>query len=189
MNEAQRLYAEAVEALNRRQWEAAHAMGLRLVGMVPGHGGVHFVAGVAALQLQRLPEGVRHLQRAVHLSPARADYAAQFARALAMARLTREALVAADAAAAMAPDDAATLDTLGVVYTQANEHAKAIALAKPLFEFPNNLLGLESIEGQDQHHPLLLAIVAYPELLKVQFIEKFLNIVLTISRQKYPQFA
>ena len=128
MNEAQRLYAEAVEALNRRQWEAAHAMGLRLVGMVPGHGGVHFVAGVAALQLQRLPEGVRHLQRAVHLSPKRADYAAQFARALAMARLTREALVAADAAAAMGPDDAATLDTLGVVYTQANEHAKAIAL-------------------------------------------------------------
>ena len=85
MNEAQRLYAEAVEALNRRQWEAAHAMGLRLVGMVPGHGGVHFVAGVAALQLQRLPEGVRHLQRAVHLSPARADYAGQCARALAMA--------------------------------------------------------------------------------------------------------
>ena len=128
MNEAQRLYAEAVEALNRRDWQGAHAMGVRLIGMVPDHGGVHFVAGVAALQLQHLPEGIRHLQRAVHLSPTRADYAAQFARALAMARLTREALVAADAAAAMAPDDAATLDTLGVVYTQANEHAKAIAL-------------------------------------------------------------
>src|SRR6187551_2547652 len=128
MNEAQRLYADAVQALNRRDWQAAHAMGVRLVGMVPEHGGVHFVAGVAALQLQQLPEGIRHLQRAVHLSPTRADYAAQFARALAMARLTREALVAADAAAAMAPDDAATLDTLGVVYTQANEHAKAIAL-------------------------------------------------------------
>ncbi|WP_374609594.1 sulfotransferase [Thermomonas sp.] len=128
MNEAQRMYADAVEALNRRQWQVAHDMGIRLTGMVPEHGGVHFVAGVAALQLQRLPEGIRHLQRAVHLSPARADYAAQFARALAMVRLTREALVAADAASAMSPDDPATLDTLGVVYTQANEHAKAIAL-------------------------------------------------------------
>lgn len=128
MNEAQRLYADAVEALNRRQWQAAHDMGVRLTAMVPDHGGVHFVAGVASLQLQRLPEGIRHLQRAVHLSPTRADYAAQFARALAMARLTREALVAADAASAMSPDDPATLDTLGVVYTQANEHAKAIAL-------------------------------------------------------------
>ncbi|HNV78863.1 MAG TPA: sulfotransferase [Thermomonas sp.] len=128
MNEAQRLYADAVDALNRRQWQAARAMGLRLIAMVPDHGGVHFVAGVASLQLQQLPEGIRHLQRAVHLSPKRPDYAAQFARALAMARLTREALVAADAASAMAPGDPATLDTLGVVYTQANEHAKAIAL-------------------------------------------------------------
>ncbi|HOZ24211.1 MAG TPA: tetratricopeptide repeat protein, partial [Thermomonas sp.] len=128
MNEAQRLYADAVDALNRRQWQAARAMGLRLIAMVPDHGGVHFVAGVASLQLQQLPEGIRHLQRAVHLSPKRPDYAAQFARALAMARLTREALVAADAASAMGPGDPATLDTLGVVYTQANEHAKAIAL-------------------------------------------------------------
>ena len=50
----------------------------------------------------------------MHLSPQRADYAAQFARALAMARLTRESLVAADAARALQPEDPATLDTLAV---------------------------------------------------------------------------
>ena len=128
MEDPRQVYARAVEALNAGRWPAAHELATRLLAQVPGHGGVHFVAGVAALQLQRLPEGLRHLQRAVHLSPQRADYAAQFARALAMARLTRESLVAADAARALQPEDPATLDTLAVVYTQANEHAKAIEL-------------------------------------------------------------
>lgn len=128
MNDPKRDYARAIDALNRGEWATAHELANRLIPMAPGHGGVHFVAGVAALQLERLPEGLRLLQRAVHLSPGRADYAAQFARALAMARLSRESLVAADAARALQPDDPVTLDTLAVVYTQANEHGKAIEL-------------------------------------------------------------
>lgn len=128
MNDSKRDYARAIDALNRGDWATAHEVANQLIPVAPRHGGVHFVAGVAALQLERLPEGLRLLQRAVHLSPGRADYAAQFARALAMARLTRESLVAADAARALQPDDPVTLDTLAVVYTQANEHAKAIEL-------------------------------------------------------------
>lgn len=124
------IYARAVDALNRGDWAQASALAESLLPNIPPHAGVHFVAGVAALQMQRLQEGIRHLQRAVHHNPQRPDYAAQFARALAMARLTRESVVAADAALAMDPQDAATLDTLAVVYTQANEHAKAA----PLFE-------------------------------------------------------
>ena len=122
------VYQAAVGALNRGNWIQASALAESLVGMIPAHAGVHFVAGVAALQLQRLQEGLRHLQLAVHHNPRRPDYAAQFARALALARLTRESVVAADAAMTMDPEDPATLDTLAVVYSQANEHAKAADL-------------------------------------------------------------
>ncbi|MCR6495826.1 sulfotransferase [Thermomonas sp. S9] len=122
------IYARAVDALNRGDWARASALAESLLPKIPPHAGVYFVAGVAALQMQRLREGIRHLQRAVHHNPGRPDYAAQFARGLAMARLTRESVVAADAALAMGPQDAATLDTLAVVYTQANEHAKAARL-------------------------------------------------------------
>ncbi|WP_374555300.1 sulfotransferase [Thermomonas sp.] len=128
------IYQAAVDALNRADWARAAALAESLVPRIPPHAGVHFVAGVAALQLQRLPEGIRHLQLAVHHNPNRPDYVAQFARGLAMARLTRESVVAADGAEAMTPDDPATLDTLAVVYTQANEHAKAARLFERALE-------------------------------------------------------
>lgn len=122
------VYQAAIEALNRGDWVRAASLAESLMPRIPPHAGVHFVAGVAALQLQRVQEGLRHLQLAVHHNPRRPDYVAQFARALALARLTRESVVAADAATEMAPEDPATLDTLAVVYTQANEHAKAVGL-------------------------------------------------------------
>lgn len=43
-----------------------------------------------------------------------------------MARLSKEAETLADRANALQPEDALTLDTLGVVYSQSNAHAKAV---------------------------------------------------------------
>ncbi|WP_240098743.1 tetratricopeptide repeat-containing sulfotransferase family protein [Thermomonas flagellata] len=162
------IYARAVDALNRGQWAQAHALASGLVARVPGHGGVHFVAGVAALQLERVPEGLRHLQLAVHHSPGRPDYAAQFARALAMARLTRESLVAADAALAMGPQDPTTLDTLGVVYSQANAHARAVGLfervaahwprhAPARFNFATSLTFSGALDRAEQEYEACIA--------------------------------
>jgi tetratricopeptide (TPR) repeat protein len=62
------------------------------------------------------------------LSPTRADYHAQRARALAAARLFRESVAAVDAAATAGPSDPLTFDTLGVVLSQANEHARAAVM-------------------------------------------------------------
>lgn len=118
-------YRQAVAALNRNDWPQALTLAGRVLPAAPAHAGVHFVAGVAALQLQQLPLALRHLRSAVALNSARADYGAQWARALSAARLTREAVEAADAAAALSPDDPMTLDTLGVVYSQTNAHSKA----------------------------------------------------------------
>ena len=126
MNEPARIYAQAVEALNRNQWAQALQHADRVLAQVRDHAGVHFVAGVSALHLRLLPRALPHLQRAVELSPQRADYAAQYARALSTAQLFRQALETAEQAMAKSPDDPLTLDTLGVVFTQTNAHLQAI---------------------------------------------------------------
>ncbi|MET0582397.1 MAG: sulfotransferase [Pseudoxanthomonas sp.] len=126
MTEPTQLYAQSIEALNRGDWARARGLAAELLVMAPQHAGVHFVAGVASLQLQLLQPAIDHLRRAVAINPARADYNTQLARALATGRSLREAVEAADRAMKMSPDDALTLDTLGVVYTQANAHEKAV---------------------------------------------------------------
>src|SRR3546814_20450002 len=45
-------------------------------------------------------------------------------------RLPCEALQAADRASALSPTDTQTLNTLGIVYTQANAHERAMALSQ-----------------------------------------------------------
>lgn len=126
MQSPEQVYRAAIAALNQSRWAEASALATQVLRSVPDHGGVHFVAGVAALQLQQLPGALRHLQRAVRLSPTRPDYAAQYARALAAARLLREATLAAEQAMALGAADPLTLDTLGVVFTQANAHRQAV---------------------------------------------------------------
>lgn len=121
-------YQASIDALNRGDWARAKALAEGLLPRIPPHAGVHFVAGVAQMHLQRMPQALDHLQRAVQLNPARADYAAQLAKVLVAGRMMRQALAVADRAVALSPTEAMTLDTLGVVYTQGNEHAKAVAL-------------------------------------------------------------
>lgn len=128
------LYNLAIAALNRGEWARAHALAADVDKRVPNHAGVHFVAGVAAIELKQLRGAVAHLHQAVKLNPLRADYHAQLARALASARLFREALAAAEAASALLPSDSMTLDVLGVVFTQVNEHDRAAAAFRAVVE-------------------------------------------------------
>lgn len=138
MNAAAELYARAVEALNQSQWPQALSLADQVLLTVQDHAGVHFVAGVAALQLQQLPRSLGHLQRAVTLNPTRPDYAAQFARALAAGRLLRDAVAVAQNAMELSPSDPLTLDTLGVVFTQAHAHTQAIeAFTRAVALVPN----------------------------------------------------
>ena len=123
-----RVYRHAVDALNASDWRRAYALASSLLPQCDGHGGVHFVAGVAALHLLDNRRAYAHLQRATDLSPTRPDYLAQLARVLATARATREAFETAERAVALAPSDAVTLDTLGVVFSQCNAYARAAAM-------------------------------------------------------------
>lgn len=126
MHEVMQAYMRAVDAFNRGDWRQAQQLATQVEPYAPKHGGVHFIAGAAALQLQRLRLAIEHLRKATLYSPDRADYFAQYARALAMIGRQREAVAMADAATDFTGDiDAATWDTLGVVYSLGNLHRQA----------------------------------------------------------------
>jgi tetratricopeptide (TPR) repeat protein len=131
-------YAAAVAALNAGDWPRAQQLSMYLMREAPGHAGVAFVAGVAALQMNQLPLAVACLKRSVELNPTRPDYLAQFARALAQSSHVREAGEVAARAVALNPADAATLDTLGVVLTQANDYETAARMFRLVAELEPN---------------------------------------------------
>jgi tetratricopeptide (TPR) repeat protein len=120
-------YAAAVEALNRGDWPRAKALSMSLLHEIPQHAGVHFVAGVAALQMKQTRLATEWLGQSVALNPQRSDYMVQYALALATMRLPGDAVRVADRAWALSPEGPVMFDTLGVVYAQANTHAKAVA--------------------------------------------------------------
>jgi tetratricopeptide (TPR) repeat protein len=146
MNDAQKIYMEAIGALNRAQWRQAQDLAAQLLRMVPNHADAYFIAGVAASRLQQMDLSIAHLQRAVALNPQRAAYWAELARGYTTGWFTREALEAADKAFALSPDDPQTWSTLGVVYSRTNVHARAaeafedvVKLAPDVAEFRFNL--------------------------------------------------
>lgn len=125
MNALQQQYAQAVEALNARDWAKARGAAEGLLQAAPNHAGVHFVLGVAALELVDLKAAFRHLMLANDLNPQRADYAAQLARVLMECRMQPQALHHADRALALGSGDPLTLNTLAVIYSRANAHPRA----------------------------------------------------------------
>jgi tetratricopeptide (TPR) repeat protein len=86
-----------------------------------------YVAGMAALALRRLPEALDHLHRAASAMPRHAAYAVHFARALAAAHRTGDALQVANVAFGLAPDDPLLLHSLGTTYTQCQAPERAAA--------------------------------------------------------------
>lgn len=129
MSAAPSLAAQAIAAFNQRAWGPARELALATLSQQPGEAaGMHYIAGVASLELGLLPQALGLLEHAVRLHPERADFLAQLAKALALARMSGQSQAAADQALALGPVDPAILDTLGVVYTQANAHAQAAAV-------------------------------------------------------------
>lgn len=104
-------------------------MCLALIAARPGFADGHFLLGLVEGNAGRIKLALEALNNAVRLSP-RAEYLAQYARFLVLARQDQQASEVADRAAALAPTDAVTLDTVGCVYSRLGAHEKAA----PLFE-------------------------------------------------------
>jgi tetratricopeptide (TPR) repeat protein len=164
-------YSRAVDALNRGDWAQAQTLSMPLLRELPGHAGIHFTAGVAALRLRQLPLAMQCLERATLLNPQRADYQAQWAGVLASVSRMGAAVQAADRAVSLGPSDATTLGTLGTVYAQVNAYekavvafAQAVALAPTVATYRYNLgmslLFSGEIEAAEREFEACLAIDA-----------------------------
>lgn len=124
-NLAESMYTDAVAALNGAHWQRAAEIAQHMLREFGEHPAVHFVFGVAALEMRKISVAIAHLSRAVAMNADRPDYLTYLAKALAMGGSFREAGEAADRALAMQPQDSLLLTTLGVVYTEAGNHPAA----------------------------------------------------------------
>jgi tetratricopeptide (TPR) repeat protein len=128
IRDSERLYQAAVQALEQGRWAEARRLAEMLLPHGRRHAGLHALAGIAALQERQMGAALAYLRRAVSLAPGRTDYAVELARALCAAGALAEAVSLADGASRRAALDHAVLDTLGVIYAQANEHERAATM-------------------------------------------------------------
>lgn len=154
MIDTSKLYAQLANAFNAREWEAAREIALLLLPHTPHHGGTHYLAGVAFMELGCTAQALEHLQHATRLEPDRAHYAAQLAKAFSIAQRLQEARLAADRALGLAPNDPWSFNTLGQVYTVTEAHRQAtqafhhaVALMPTCVPFRFNLANALLAEG------------------------------------------
>lgn len=125
MTETSRVYDKLISAFNQNDWPRVQQRAAQLIPVLPQDPVVHFMAGVACMQMAQLPQALDCLLRATRLEPGRADFLAQYAKALVLARRMREARQVADQAMVGAPGDPMSLDALGMVYAQVHAYAQA----------------------------------------------------------------
>jgi tetratricopeptide (TPR) repeat protein len=125
MIDSTRAYAKLISAFNQNDWPRVQQRATQLLPVTPHDPVVHFMAGVACMQMQQMSQALDCLFKATQLEPGRADFLAQYARALTLVRRMREARLVADEAMNCSPNDPMTLETLGVAYTQVNAFEQA----------------------------------------------------------------
>lgn len=114
----------------RRAWREAHALCLAALEADPRDGRACFLLGVIAAEHGNHPQATALFARAVEAAPDVARHHAQHGRSLTALNRADAARAAAEAALALAPTDAHTLDTIGVVFSRTGLHERAL----PLFE-------------------------------------------------------
>lgn len=119
-------WAPMLSAFAAGDWRAAYRHAGLAAQSTPEAPLLHHVAGLAALELGHAPLAVAHLGRVRQAWPARQDVQAMLARALTEADRMDEAVALADDLLAQPGLDASVLSTLGVVYSKANLHARAM---------------------------------------------------------------
>lgn len=125
-HQTQALISSAGDAYNAGDPDRAYELTHRLIQTDPENAEAHYLAGLSAIASQRARMALIHFKKAASLDGARADYAVQLSRALAQDRQSGNAIVAANEALGLQPNDAIMLDNLGWVYQQANAHERAL---------------------------------------------------------------
>ncbi|WP_162301428.1 tetratricopeptide repeat-containing sulfotransferase family protein [Cognatilysobacter segetis] len=126
MNDPSPSPSSLAAAFERGDWPTLYRLAGEAARHAPDDPALHYLAGLSAIELGHAPLAVAHLQRTPPLWPRRPDVGALLARALAECHRMDEAARTADALFARDDLDAATLSTLGTVYSRANLHEPAL---------------------------------------------------------------
>jgi tetratricopeptide (TPR) repeat protein len=121
------IHAVAMAALDRGDWQAAQALGARMLARSPGDPQAYYVAGVAESRLEQPARAIEYLRRAAILAPAWPEPLAEVSRAYLAMGMVPAAVEVANRVLAMMPANGVTLDMLGVIYGQAGLHECARA--------------------------------------------------------------
>lgn len=117
---------KAARLLARKAFRQAHAECLEVLKSDPGNAEAFYLLGLLASEHQNYGKAEELFARAAGLDTRHARARAQQARCLLALSRRSEAVTAAREAAALAPADAFTLDTIGVVLSRAGLHAEAL---------------------------------------------------------------
>lgn len=126
MSDTARAYAQLLEAFNRLDWPTAGRLAQPLVEAMPEHPLVRYIAGIANLELGRLPVALTHLQAAASLDPARLEFIGHYTRALVASGAIAQARAVAMTVSLERAADPRALDVLGQTLIQCGEYRRAL---------------------------------------------------------------
>lgn len=119
------LLAQAESLAEAREWRTMHQICLEVLSRAPQNGRALFLLGVLAAEHDNPAKAEALFARATVAEPSLARAHIQRARMLLTLSRREEALAAAGQGLALAPTDAHSLDTLGVVFTRLGLHSRA----------------------------------------------------------------
>jgi tetratricopeptide (TPR) repeat protein len=148
------LEAQARAALARGDLQAAVQAAQALTQASPEQAAGYFLLGMVAAEAGHVAKAIPLIEAAVDHGP-HAEHLAQLARLLILLRRDGEAADAARKAAALAPGDALTLDTIGCVLARLGDHAgsldpftAAVAAEPGNLEYRYNLAAARGFTGR-----------------------------------------
>jgi tetratricopeptide (TPR) repeat protein len=121
------LHRRAQRSHAARDFRGCHEACLALLERAPDFADPWFLLGMIAAEHRNYPKAIELVERAARLDPSSAEYRAHLGRCLVAVQQPARALAEARVALALAPRDALTLDTIGVVLSRVGAHDEAVA--------------------------------------------------------------
>jgi cytochrome c-type biogenesis protein CcmH/NrfG len=120
--------SELERLVSSKQLREAQEFCAQLLTADPKDHGALYWAGIIAMEYRKFPEALQAFEKAIRIDSAYPEYHANLGRALIGLKEVNAAKTAADMANALEPEDAQTLDTIGVIYSYCGDHAQAVQL-------------------------------------------------------------
>ena len=133
------LLKQAERHLADRDWQQMHAICLQVLKTTPENAHAWFLLGLLTFEHENWFKAKELFEKARRFAPGNATYTVHLSKTLAALGRNDDALAMAEAASTENPEAALTMDTIGVVYSRAGFHEKAVALfEKAVLQEPDN---------------------------------------------------